>query len=121
MNEVMRWQHLTVVIITVLFLAGCMSQPTKPLTTEQMLVDTTMLIENGAIALGQAVQLGTLDPASEEYARAYTVLLKARDLVGTAWDAYAVDDVGRAETSAQIAISMYMQIRPLFVQHLEVD
>lgn len=114
-----RSKQWALMILLTIFSVGCATQPTTPPTTEQMLIDTGEMMTNGAIALGYAVNLGTIDPASEEYARAYAALYEGRKVLAMAWESYNNDQIGQAETAAQIAISLYMQARPAFQKYLE--
>lgn len=112
------WAFMLMVAIAT---TGCITSPSKPATTEEFLTNTTQLVNEAAQALGMALDMGTLAVDSEAYAQAYVAIVRARDLLQTAWQAYAQGDVGRAQIAGDLALALYIEVRPLIPELVGVD
>jgi len=115
MQQVRQW-HFLAMILTAAFLAGCMTQPSKPMTTLDYLQHAEAVMESGWETLGRAIQIGRVEINSDRHVQFYTILDKADAALDAAWDAYAGGDTVTATQQADLAVAIYMQIRPALLE-----
>ena len=113
MRQVQTWWFA---ILMAAFLAGCMTQPSKPMTTLDYLNHAEAMLESGWETLGRAIQIGTVEINSEKHRQFYEILDKADQALDVAWDAYAGGDTVTATQQADLAVAIYMQIRPALLE-----
>lgn len=91
-------------------ISGC--QPGEKPSTVDLLIEAENVVTAGIETVGQAVQIGTLDPASREYRDIYNALRDAGALLDAAWAAYRAGDIGEADESRRAALALYQAVRP---------
>ncbi|MBT8147290.1 MAG: hypothetical protein KJN90_10590 [Gammaproteobacteria bacterium] len=107
-------KHASFLAFLVLFFASCATTQQKT-STADLLFQAESTITAGMETLKTAIDLGRVDINSAGYAAVYQGLEVANELMAQAWTAYrGGDDVG-ADSARQLALSSYMQIRPLLV------
>jgi hypothetical protein len=98
-------------------LGGC--QPgTKP-STFDVLSSTESTLTTAANTLNRALQLGTITVDDPDYARAYSALESAGELMDTAWAAYRAGNIGQSEVLQQTAMDAYLTVRPIITRLAE--
>ena len=107
------WAFLLILSIAA---AGCTTQPSKPPTTLDYLEQTEATVASLWNMLGQAIQLGTVEVNSADHMRYYTLLDKADMLLDKAWESYRGGDVAIARTQADLALAIYIELRPTLVR-----
>lgn len=106
------WAFLLVLAIAA---SGCVT-PTKPPTTLDVLNETEAMLTAGWDALNDAMTIGTIAQDSKQHVQLYAALDKADQLLDSAWIAYEGQRDGEARAQADIARSIYMQVRPILVE-----
>ncbi|MCB0055763.1 MAG: hypothetical protein KDE45_02010 [Caldilineaceae bacterium] len=98
-------------------IAGC--QPGEKPSTADLLIEAENVVTAGIETVGQAVQIGTLDPASREYRDIYNALRDAGVLLDAAWTAYRGGDMGAADESRRAALALYQAVRPALMRYAQ--
>ena len=112
MNHAFKPALWALYLMAAIALAGCVSQPAKPVSTLDYLSNAEAMLETGWETLGNAIQLGTVRVNSQQHINYYTILDKADAALDIAWDAYIGGDSVTATEKADLAVAIYMQIRP---------
>jgi hypothetical protein len=126
------WAFLLILAIAT---AGCATpQGGEPYTVEGFLDDTNTSLVRAAVGLRTAIDLGLVDTSSRDYEQAYEALWQARDMLDAAYTAYGAcyearmiaEQAGQpvpatltcpeAQVRGDVALSVYMQIRPLLYE-----
>jgi hypothetical protein len=111
----MRKVHIGyLVLLMASFMTGCVTTPGGPVSTLHVLEQAEATLETGWRTYTQAVHLGGL--TGDDQYKVYTVLDKADGYLDQAWDVYANGDDAGARTRADLAVSLYANIRPLLIQ-----
>lgn len=104
------------VLVTMVMFA-CNPNRTDPApSTMDVMMNTESVLTAGMDTLLAAVNLGTVDTSSREYAKVYAGLERANTTMDAAWAAYRAGDLSQADASRRIAMSTYQSIRPLLLQ-----
>jgi hypothetical protein len=93
---------------------GC--QPGERPSTIEMIIEAESLVTTAAQTVGDAIQLGRLDPQSETYGRIYQSLQAADKALDAAWSAYRAGDMVGADGARKVALDAYWAIRPLLLE-----
>lgn len=109
----------------ILFVLGCIllasiimgCQPDEKPSTADLLIEAENIITAGIETVGQAVQIGTLDPASREYRDIYNGLRDASAMLDAAWTAYRGGDMGAADEGRRAALALYQAVRPALMRY----
>lgn len=102
------WVAACILLATIIM--GC--QPGEKPSTADLLIEAENVITAGIETVGQAAQIGTLDPASREYRDIYNALRDASTMLDAAWTAYRGGDMGAADESRRAALALYQAVRP---------
>lgn len=106
------WVAACILLATIIM--GC--QPGEKPSTADLLIEAENVITAGIETVGQAAQIGTLDPASREYRDIYNALRDASTMLDAAWTAYRGGDMGAADESRRAALALYQAVRPALVR-----
>lgn len=101
-------------ILLASIIMGC--QPGEKPSTVDLLTEAESAIVAGIETVAQAVEIGTLDPASREYRDIYNALRDASAMLDSAWAAYRAGDMGSADSGRRAALALYQSIRPALVR-----
>lgn len=105
-----------VLFLLAMAVSGCL-QP-KQEDALSLLVRADGVITTGWEELGQAANLGVVDTASSDYAKAYDALDRADSLMDIAWHAYKQGNALQASQSRDAALAAYRAIRPMLTRWL---
>lgn len=97
---------------------GCVND-SRPATTLDYLNETEAALTAAWETLGNAMDLGYIPENSTKHMQFYTILDRADQMLDAAWESYAVGEDGVARTQADLAMALYIEIRPTLLAAAE--
>lgn len=100
--------------LLLVLMAAC--TPNERPSLFESLSSTEAALTAGTETLAEAIELGTVDVGSKEYAKVYEALAQANALMDSAWSAYRAGALGESDQLRSFALQTYREIRPLLYQ-----